>query len=128
MRKKIVFGRQDGGITCEDERKVVLIAEHEIMAHILHVFKYPLGAAPPSPFGDIHHQNARIEVRGIWRNADQLLVLVAEAVIKDMHQDTETEKIIFTYSDAETDAVRYTSMINYFLLEGGSNYYIYNWY
>ena len=54
--------------------------------------------------------------------------LVAEAVIKDMHQDTETEKIIFTYSDAETDAVRYTSMINYFLLEGGSNYYIYNWY
>ena len=54
--------------------------------------------------------------------------LVTEAVIKDMHQDTETEKIIFTYSDIETDAVRYTSMINFFLLEGGGNYYIYNWY
>ena len=83
VRQKIVFGRQDGGIACEDERKVVLIAEHEVVAHILHVFKYPFGAAPPPPFRDIHHQNARIELWSVWRQPNQLLVLVAEAVVAD---------------------------------------------
>lgn len=37
-------------------------------------------------------------------------------------------KYEFEYSDTEIGAARYASMINWFLLDGGSNYYIYNWY
>ena len=37
-------------------------------------------------------------------------------------------RVVFEYTDAEISRARYASMINYFLLEGGSNYYIYNWY
>lgn len=37
-------------------------------------------------------------------------------------------KYEFEYSDTEISASRYASMINYFLLEGGITYYIYNWY
>ncbi len=37
-------------------------------------------------------------------------------------------KFVFEYTDTEISPARYASMINYFLLEGGGNYYIYNWY
>lgn len=37
-------------------------------------------------------------------------------------------KYVFEYSDIGIGVARYASMINYFLLDGGSNYYIYNWY
>ena len=39
----------------------------------------------------------------------------------------EQAKYVFTYTDDEIDAARYTSMINYFLLDGGQTFYIYNW-
>lgn len=38
------------------------------------------------------------------------------------------KKFVFEYTDDEISNSRYASMINYFLLEGGGNYYIYNWY
>jgi len=37
-------------------------------------------------------------------------------------------RFVFEYTDTEISPARYASMINYFLLEGGGNYYIYNWY
>jgi len=37
-------------------------------------------------------------------------------------------KFTFEYTDTEISPARYASMINYFLLEGGGNYYYYNWY
>ena len=37
-------------------------------------------------------------------------------------------RYVFEYTDTEISPARYASMINYFLLEGGGNYYIYNWY
>lgn len=37
-------------------------------------------------------------------------------------------KYVFEYTDVEISPARYASMINYFILEGGSNYYYYNWY
>jgi hypothetical protein len=40
----------------------------------------------------------------------------------------ETEKIVFTYTEIETDQARYTAMINYFLMHGGENFYSFNWY
>ena len=38
------------------------------------------------------------------------------------------KKIEFEYTDIEISPVRYSSMINYHLLEGGGNYYMFNWY
>ena len=37
-------------------------------------------------------------------------------------------KYVFEYNDTEISAVRYASMINYFITNGGGNYYIFNWY
>lgn len=37
-------------------------------------------------------------------------------------------KFTFEYTDTEISPARYASMINYFLLDGGGNYYYYNWY
>lgn len=37
-------------------------------------------------------------------------------------------RFVFEYTDTEISQTRYASMINYFLLEGGGNYYIFNWY
>ena len=38
------------------------------------------------------------------------------------------KKFEFEYTDIEVSPARYSSMINYHLLEGGGNYYIFNWY
>lgn len=38
------------------------------------------------------------------------------------------KKFEFEYTDIEISPARYSSMINYHLLEGGGNYYIFNWY
>ena len=57
--------------------------------------------------------------------------LVTEAIRSDSMEGQDPEeqaKIVFTYTDTEIDAARYTSMINYFLLDGGQTFYIYNWY
>lgn len=57
--------------------------------------------------------------------------LVTEVIRSDSmegQEPSEQEKIVFTYTDTEIDAARYTSMINYFLLDGGQTFYIYNWY
>lgn len=57
--------------------------------------------------------------------------LVTEAIRSDSMEGQEPEeqaKYVFTYTDDEIDAARYTSMINYFLLDGGQTFYIYNWY
>ena len=43
-------------------------------------------------------------------------------------QWSPTTRFVFEYTDTEISPARYASMINYFLLEGGGNYYIYNWY
>ena len=40
----------------------------------------------------------------------------------------QTARYVFEYTDTEISPARYASMINYFLLEGGGNYYIFNWY
>lgn len=40
----------------------------------------------------------------------------------------EEYKYVFEYTDTEISPARYASMINYFLLEGGGNYYIFNWF
>lgn len=37
-------------------------------------------------------------------------------------------KWVFEYTDEEISPARYASMINYFIADGGGNYYIYNWY
>ena len=37
-------------------------------------------------------------------------------------------RFVFEYTDTAISPARYAAMINYFLLEGGGNYYIYNWY
>ena len=79
MREEVVFGRQDGGIVGKDEREVVLVAEHEIVAHVLHVVENPFSATTTPPFRNIHHKHAGIEVRSIWRKANELLVFVAKA-------------------------------------------------
>ena len=57
--------------------------------------------------------------------------LVTEAVTSIRMPDQEpeeTEKIVFTYTEIETDQARYTAMINYFLMHGGENFYSFNWY
>ena len=38
------------------------------------------------------------------------------------------EKYIFEYTDTEISPSRYSLMINYFIADGGGNYYFYNWY
>lgn len=47
---------------------------------------------------------------------------------KDEDKWDEEYKYVFEYTDTEISPARYASMINYFLLEGGGNYYIFNWY
>jgi hypothetical protein len=37
-------------------------------------------------------------------------------------------RFTFEYTDTEISPSRYASMINYFILDGGGNYYYYNWY
>ncbi|MBQ3265800.1 MAG: dockerin type I repeat-containing protein, partial [Ruminococcus sp.] len=37
-------------------------------------------------------------------------------------------KYVFEYNDTEISAARYASMMNYFITNGGGNYYIFNWY
>ena len=37
-------------------------------------------------------------------------------------------RFVFEYTDTAISPARYAAMINYFLLDGGGNYYIYNWY
>ena len=58
-----------------------------------------------------------------------------EASATEESADSEREgmwepevRFVFEYNDTEISPARYASMINYFLLEGGGNYYYYNWY
>lgn len=37
-------------------------------------------------------------------------------------------KYVFEYNETEISAARYASMMNYFITNGGGNYYIFNWY
>ncbi|MBR1534661.1 MAG: hypothetical protein IJ639_09860, partial [Ruminococcus sp.] len=37
-------------------------------------------------------------------------------------------KYEFEYNDTGIGAARYASMMNYFITNGGGNYYIFNWY
>jgi len=59
---------------------------------------------------------------------------VTEAILSNWIPDGDSgtwepdSKFVFEYSSEEISPARYASMINYFLLEGGGNYYIYNWY
>lgn len=53
----------------------------------------------------------------------------ASAAAADDNGSWEADcKFVFEYTEDEISQARYASMINYFLLEGGGNYYIYNWY
>ncbi|MBR4745069.1 MAG: hypothetical protein IK082_12910 [Oscillospiraceae bacterium] len=56
---------------------------------------------------------------------------ITETVRKTQIPDGEAEneaKIVFEYGDMQTDAARYASMINAFIMEEDNNFYIYNWY
>ena len=60
---------------------------------------------------------------------------VTEAVVsKPFYDDNEEQywqemtKYVFEYTDIEISPARYAFMINDVLMEGGGNYYIYNWY
>ena len=54
--------------------------------------------------------------------------LVYEVVMIDVNDNGLEEKYVFEYTDIETDASRYSRMINCHLLGEGNTYYIYNWY
>ncbi len=57
--------------------------------------------------------------------------LISEVVRKAKNDKDEwvmEAKTVFSYSDVETEPVRYAQMINDLLMEGGNTYYLYNWY
>ena len=57
---------------------------------------------------------------------------ISEVIRKTKNQGNGEEaneaKIVFEYSDIQTDAARYATMINAYILEAQNNFYIYNWY
>lgn len=78
---------------------------------------------------DITIEDGRVTeaVRSIWATADT--ENQEEASESENEGTWEPEaKFVFEYTDTEISQARYASMINYFLLEGGGNYYFYNWY
>ena len=57
---------------------------------------------------------------------------VVEVIRKLKTQGSEEEfndvKIVFEYTDIQTDAARYSLMINAYILDAQNNFYFYNWY
>lgn len=65
-------------------------------------------------------------IRNTWAPADSEN---EEASAEESEGEWEPEyRFTFEYTGTEISPARYASMINYFLLEGGGNYYYYNWY
>ena len=57
---------------------------------------------------------------------------VVEVIRKLKTQGSEEEfndaRIVFEYTDIQTDAARYSLMINAYILDKENNFYFYNWY
>ena len=78
---------------------------------------------------DLTIENGRVTeaVRNRWAPADNANEENDSADENEGVWEPEV-RFVFEYTDTEISQARYASMINCFLLEGGGNYYIYNWY
>lgn len=119
--EKKVWTRFDGSYTAN-------YAANGILDNTTAVFRSFPGSGNQYKF-DLTVEDGRVTeaVRSIWGPADT----TAEEGASDGESEgvwNPDAKFVFEYTDTEISQARYASMINYFLLEGGGNYYIFNWY
>lgn len=107
-------------------------ADNGILDHTVSLFRTFPGSGNHYKF-DLTIEDGRVTeaARSLWAPAetadDEANEESKSADESEGSWDPEV-RFVFEYTDTEIDQARYALMINYFLLEGGGNYYIFNWY